>query len=65
MVNRSSNGKSQSELHRLYDLLDRYEELIEDMNELGVSSVDEAEQRITELNQQIDDAESSSNDGPP
>jgi hypothetical protein len=54
MVKRSSNGKSDSELYRLYDLLDRYEELIEDMAELGISSVAEAEQRIAELNQQID-----------
>ena len=54
MVKRSSNGKSDSELYRLYDLLDRYEELIEDMAELGISSVAEAEQRIAELNEQID-----------
>jgi len=54
MVKRSSNGKSDSELYRLYDLLDRYAELIEDMVELGISSVAEAEQRIAELNQQID-----------
>ena len=54
MVKRSSNGKSGSELYRLYDLLDRYEELIEDMAELGVASTADAEQRITELNAQID-----------
>ncbi len=54
MVKRSSNGKSGSELYRLYDLLDRYEELIEDMAELGVASTADAEQRIIELNAQID-----------
>jgi len=62
MVKRSSNGKGQSELYQLYDLLDRFEELIEDMTELGVSTVDEVEKRIAELNQQIDEAESSSGD---
>jgi len=62
MVKRSSNGKGQSELYQLYDLLDRFEELIEDMTELGVSTVDEVEKRIAELNQQIDEAESSRGD---
>jgi hypothetical protein len=61
MVKRSSNGKSDSELYRLYDLLDRYEELIEDMAELGVTNVAEAEQRIAELNQQIDSVEAAEN----
>jgi hypothetical protein len=61
MVKRSSNGKSDSELYRLFDLLDRYEELIEDMAELGVTSVAEAEQRIAELNQQIDSVEAAEN----
>ena len=62
MVKRSSNGKGQSELYQLYDLLDRFEELVEDMTELGVSTVDEVEKRIAELNQQIDEAESSRGD---
>jgi ABC-type Fe3+-hydroxamate transport system substrate-binding protein len=54
MVKRSSNGKGESELFRLYDLLDRYEELIEDMAELGVNTASEAERKIEELNEQID-----------
>ena len=57
----SSNGKSGSELYRLYDLLDRFEELIEDMAELGVTSIAEAEQRIAELNEQIDVLEAAEN----
>jgi hypothetical protein len=54
MVKQSSNGKGNAELFRLYDLLDRYEELIEDMADLGVSSMDEAERKLLELNEQID-----------
>lgn len=63
MVKRSSNGKSGSELFRLYDLLDRYEELIEDMSDLGVTSSDEAERRIAELNEQIDALEAADDGG--
>ena len=54
MVKQSSNGKGNAELYRLYDLLDRLEELIEDMAELGVNSVDDAERKILDLNRQID-----------
>jgi len=61
MAKRSSNGKGESELFRLYDLLDRYEELIEDMAELGVSSTSEVERKIEELNEQIDALEESDN----
>ena len=61
MVNRSSNGKGESELFRLYDLLDRYEELIEDMAELDVNSASEAERKIEELNEQIDTLEENGN----
>lgn len=57
MVKRSSNGKGESALYRLYDMLDRYEELLEDMADLGVTSADETEKRIAELNQQIDSLE--------
>ncbi len=64
MVKRSSNGKGESELFRLYDLLDRYEELIEDMAELGISSVSEAERKIEELNEQIDALEENDNGKP-
>lgn len=59
MVKRSSNGKGESEIYRLYDLLDRYEELLEDMTDLQVRSSDDAERRIAELNEQIDALESS------
>jgi hypothetical protein len=61
MVKRSSNGKGESELYRLYDLLDRFEELLEDMAELGVVSTEDAERRIAELNDQIDALESAEN----
>lgn len=61
MVKRSSNGKGESELYRLYDLLDRYEELLEDMEELGVSTAEDAERRIMELNDQIDALETAEN----
>jgi hypothetical protein len=61
MVKRSSNGNGESELYRLYDLLDRFEELLEDMAELGVTSTDDAERRISELNDQIDALESAEN----
>lgn len=65
MVKRSSNGKGESEIYRLYDLLDRYEELVEDMAELGVSSSDEAERKIVELNERIDVLESAENSDAP
>jgi hypothetical protein len=65
MVKRSSNGKGESELYRLYDLLDRYEELLEDMSELGVASSEDAERRIDELNNQIDALEAAENDETP
>lgn len=61
MVKRSSNGKGESEIYRLYDLLDRYEELLEDMTELGVTSTADAERKILELNEQIDALESAEN----
>ena len=64
-ASRSSNGKSGSELYRLYDLLDRYEELIEDMADLGVNSTDEVEKKIAELNEQIDVLESADDGGEP
>jgi len=50
-------------LYALYDELDRLEELIEDMAELGVSSRDEAEARIVVLNQQIDELEATLESG--
>jgi hypothetical protein len=62
MVKRSSNGKAHSELFRLYDLLDQYEELLEEMAELGVDSREEAERRILELNDEIDRLEAQNGD---
>jgi hypothetical protein len=47
-----------TDTYRLYELLDRFEELIEDMRELGVESLEQAEARIAEINEQIDEAES-------
>jgi hypothetical protein len=44
-------------LFALYDELDRIEELLEDMLDLKISSKDEAERRIVELNEQIDQIE--------
>ena len=61
MVKRSSNGKGESEIYRLYDLLDRYEEVLEDMADLNVASTEEIERRILELNEQIDALESAEN----
>ncbi len=54
MAKRSSNGKSEDEIFSLYDLLDRLEELLEDMAELGVTSTIEIEAKIAELNLKID-----------
>jgi hypothetical protein len=61
MVKRSSNGKGESEIYRLYDLLDRYEELLEDMADLSVASIEDVERKILELNEQIDALESADN----
>jgi hypothetical protein len=41
-------------LFALLDELDRLEELIEDMDDLGVSSREQAELRIASLNLQVD-----------
>lgn len=41
--------------YQALDELDRLEELLEEMNELGVSSRDEVEQRIATLEAQIPD----------
>lgn len=47
-----------NELYERYEELDRLEELLEDMNELGVSSIDEIEARMLVLNERIDELES-------
>jgi hypothetical protein len=44
--------------------LDRLEELLEEMSELGITSVAELEARIGELEAQIDDAPDPGADGP-
>jgi uncharacterized small protein (DUF1192 family) len=45
------------DLYALYDELDRLEELLEDMANLGVTSVEDAERRIAALNERIDELE--------
>ena len=47
-----------NELYEHYEELDRLEELLEDMNELGVSSIQEIEARMLILNERIDELES-------
>jgi len=47
-----------NELYEQYEELDRLEELLEDMNELGVTSIEEIEARMLQLNQRIDELES-------
>lgn len=50
--------QSQSnELYDYYEELDRLEELLEDMNELGVTSLSEIESRMLFLNERIDELE--------
>lgn len=44
-------------LYEHYEELDRLEELLEDMNELGVSSIAEIEARMLLLNERIDELE--------
>jgi hypothetical protein len=49
-----ANLKPEDELFALLDQLDRLEELIEDMDELGVDSREQAEARVASLNTQVD-----------
>lgn len=51
---RTADGGAANASFDLYDRLDRYEELLEDMAELDVASVDDVERRIIELNERID-----------
>ena len=44
-------------LFDLYERMDRIEELIEDMDELGIATRQEAEALIVELDSQIDELE--------
>jgi hypothetical protein len=43
-----------NDLYMVLDELDRLEELIEDMDDLGVSSREEAERRMAELDAQVE-----------
>lgn len=43
-----------NDLYEHYEELDRLEELLEDMNELGISSIEDIEARMLVLNEQID-----------
>jgi hypothetical protein len=69
----TSTSAQDADLYALYDELDRLEELLEDladlgdspsdevrdeMKALGVASAEEAERRIVELNDRIDELES-------
>ncbi len=63
MPNDGSRPDNQPALFALYSEMDRLEELLEDMVELGVASRHEAEARILVLNDQIDALEAS--DGEP
>ena len=51
-------------LHDSLLLLDRLEELREDMEELGITSLAELRQRIVELEAQLEDDADGSDDGP-
>ncbi len=46
-----------SNLQQLLDELDRIEELLEDMTDLGISNRDEAAARMHELNALVDELE--------
>lgn len=46
--------QGESELYALIDQLDRLEELLEEMDEFGVTTREEVEQRIAELHAQVD-----------
>ena len=50
-------------LFDLYERLDRLEELIEDMEAFGISTREEAEQMIVELDGQIEELESHDDSG--
>ncbi len=49
-----ANLRPDDELFALLDELDRLEELIEDMTELGVDSKAQAEARVASLNARVD-----------
>ena len=48
---------NKNKLFDLYERMDKLEELIEDMDELGVTSREQAEAMISDLDSQIDEHE--------
>ena len=56
----SKSGKQR--LFDLYERMDQVEELIEDMDELGITTREEAEHLIIELDGQIEELESHDED---
>lgn len=54
MAKRSPAPAPEGARYDLFDRLDRLEELLEDMIALEITSRDELEERIDELNSQID-----------
>jgi hypothetical protein len=52
---RSPNEDQPADLYALLEELDRLEELIEDMDSLGVHSREEAERRIAELDARVEE----------
>ena len=51
------SNPASKKLFDLYERMDRIEELIEDMDELGVTSREQAEAMISDLDSQIDEQE--------
>jgi hypothetical protein len=49
-------------LFDLYERMDKLEELIEDMDELGVTSREQAEALIAEIDREIDEQEAATGD---
>jgi hypothetical protein len=60
---RASNGNDQGKRRlALYEELDRLEELLEDMLELDVRSIEDIERRMEALNEAIDEFEAGDGD---
>ena len=51
------SNPASKKLFDLYERMDRIEELIEDMDELGIATRDQAEALIVDLDSQIDELE--------
>jgi hypothetical protein len=58
-MSRPAKGK----LFDLYERMDKLEELIEDMDELGVTSREQAEAMISDIDSQIDEQEAHQDEG--